>query len=351
MAGGDGARFPSRLPPHSLLLVPLHIMIRRGLRPAFVTGKMVTTDWKMPTMPELPEVETMRRGIQGIEGGRIKDLQLPVCALRPICIQPSFEALRQESIGRQVIEVDRIGKRVVLRLDGGSGIVFEPRMTGLLLVDDAPDQSHLRLRVDLRGSRIKQFWFWDRRGLGVVRMLNAQALEEKLGAHVIGPDALACSAEEWQRRLGKSQRPIKVALLDQKVAAGIGNLYAAEILYLARIHPATLCSELTFQQWKNMTRATKKILAEAIAHEGSTLSDETYRTALNHSGSYQELHRVYQKQGRKCKRCRKGVIVRIVQAQRATFFCPVCQEKGGTLSQAGRARGQLSRQGPLSRKE
>jgi formamidopyrimidine-DNA glycosylase len=279
-------------------------------------------------MPELPEVETMRRGLLAVAGTRIKDIQLAPCHLRPISIQPTFSMLRKGAIGQEILDVGRIGKRVILHLANGSGIVFEPRMTGLLLVADAPDEAHLRLRVDTRGGPIKRFWFWDRRGLGVVRWLTAAGIAENFGSHRIGPDALECSVAEWNSRLGNSSRPIKVALLDQKVAAGIGNLYAAEILYAARIHPATPCKDLSMEQWKGIRRATVKILSQAIEHEGSTLSDETYRTALNRHGDYQNLHRVYQKEGRICRRCRQGTILRIVQAQRATFFCPVCQPPG-----------------------
>jgi formamidopyrimidine-DNA glycosylase len=110
--------------------------------------------------------------------------------------------------------------------------------------------------------------------------------------------------------------------------AGIGNLYASEILHLCRIHPARRCDKITRLQWQAIAEATQAILAAAIRYEGSTLGDGTYRNALNNEGGYQNYHRVYDRAGESCFRCgpRSGVL-RIVQAQRATFFCPNCQKR------------------------
>jgi formamidopyrimidine-DNA glycosylase len=135
------------------------------------------------------------------------------------------------------------------------------------------------------------------------------------------------SAESYRERLGASRRPIKVALLDQRAVAGIGNLYASEILHLAGIHPAHACRELTSRRWKALAAAAQTVLNAAIRYEGSTLSDGTYRNALNGEGGYQNQHRVYARAGRQCPRCRRATIARIVQAQRSTFYCPRCQKK------------------------
>jgi formamidopyrimidine-DNA glycosylase len=116
-----------------------------------------------------------------------------------------------------------------------------------------------------------------------------------------------------------------VALLDQQALAGIGNLYAAEILHEARLHPQTPCSRLSAQHWRRLAAAITRVLEEAIRYEGSTLSDGTYRNALNLAGSYQNEHRVYDRAGLRCPTCTRGRVRRIVQAQRATFFCPNCQ--------------------------
>jgi len=128
-------------------------------------------------------------------------------------------------------------------------------------------------------------------------------------------------------RLSASRRAIKVALLDQRAVAGIGNLYASEILHVAGIHPARRCDRLTRAQWQAIADATHGVLEEAIRYEGSTLGDGTYRNALNREGGYQNHHRVYARAGRQCPSCRSSEIKRIVQAQRSTFFCPQCQRK------------------------
>lgn len=281
-------------------------------------------------MPELPEVETMKRGIAAVVGCRIRDVIRPKCRLKPIQISPDFARLRRLAKGRTVVGLDRIGKRVVIRLDhprgaAGDSIVIEPRMTGLVLVAEPPNRGHLRLIFQLEGGSASELMFWDRRGLGTVTLAAAADFERRYGLDVIGPDALQATAEMLHSRLGASRREIKVALLDQRAIAGIGNLYASEILHLAAIHPQRRCDRLKAGDWQSLEKAIVEVLETAIRYEGSTLSDGTYRNALNEAGGYQNHHRVYDCAGEACRTCRSGTIVRIVQAQRSTFFCPVCQ--------------------------
>jgi formamidopyrimidine-DNA glycosylase len=276
-------------------------------------------------VPELPEVETMRRGIAAIVGSRVAAAARLRCTRRPILIQPRPSTLAKRLIGREVIAVDRLGKRVVVRIDNGDSLIFEPRMTGLVLVADPPTKEHLRFCLELTGGPIRHVWYWDRRGLGSVRLLTAEQLTSQLGSGKLGPDALQLSAEALQQRLAQSRRAIKVALLDQRAVAGVGNLYASEILHLAGIHPAQRCDQLKKVQWQRIHACLIDVLQEAILHEGSTLSDGTYRNALNRAGGYQNMHRVYDREGEPCPTCRKVNVVRIVQAQRATFLCPRCQ--------------------------
>jgi formamidopyrimidine-DNA glycosylase len=278
-------------------------------------------------MPELPEVETMRRGIFGVVGAKLTATERLPCALKPILVQPGPAAFRRRAVGRRVTAVDRIGKRVVLRLDSGDAIVLEPRMTGLVLVADPPDREHLRFRLRFSGGSLRHVWFWDRRGLGSVRLLTSRQLQQHLGAERVGPDALAITADELRARLQSSRRAIKVALLDQHALTGVGNLYASEILHLAGLHPQQRCHRLSRAAWQRLHAALRHVLEEAIRYEGSTLSDGTYRNVLSAAGSYQNHHRVYDREGQPCPRCRDGRIRRIVQAQRSTFFCPRCQKK------------------------
>ncbi len=280
-------------------------------------------------MPELPEVETMRRGIAAIAGSTIASAVRLPCRRRPILIRPRPAALRRRLAGQRIEEVGRLGKRVVLRLASGDRLICEPRMTGLVLVADPPSAEHLRFRLDLADGPTRSVWYWDRRGLGSIRLLSERQLAAQLGSGRLGPDALVLTPDELHSRLGKSRRAIKVALLDQRAVAGIGNLYASEILHLAQIHPGKRCDRLSPAQWQAIHARMLEVLQTAILHEGSTLSDGTYRNALNQAGGYQNQHRVYDRAGEPCRKCDRGVIVRIVQAQRATFFCPDCQRKTG----------------------
>jgi formamidopyrimidine-DNA glycosylase len=333
-------------------------------------------------MPELPEVETMCRCIAAAVGGRISDVVRPKSRLQSIIISPSLEKFRRQAVGRTITAVHRVGKRVVLELDdgrrgrprpnsllkkgtgseptavitakngrrevpvplfqqaantlpkgegtaksAGECIVLEPRMTGLVLLADPPDQEHLRLIFHLRGAGAKHILFWDQRGLGVARLLSPVEFLRHYGPGRLGPDALTITVEMLRQRLAGSRRPIKVALLDQQVLAGVGNLYASEILHLAGIHPALPCRRVRGAQWSRLHAAMGDILQAAIRHQGSTLRDGTYRIARNQSGDYQVYHRVYQRTGESCLKCGSGHIVRIVQAQRSTFFCPNCQRR------------------------
>ncbi|HYO25716.1 MAG TPA: DNA-formamidopyrimidine glycosylase family protein, partial [Lacipirellulaceae bacterium] len=294
-------------------------------------------------MPELPEVETMRRGLEPAVGCRITGVERAACARKPITIEPDVTALARRTVGTRIERTDRVGKRVVLWLDSGDALVFEPRMTGLVLLADPPDPLYTRLRIALSPRRAgrgrnaapqssrqpaapRQILYWDRRGLGNVRLVTARQFQVRYGLDVLGPDALTVTAELYKERLGRSSRPVTVGLLDQRAVAGIGNLYASEILHVAGVAPGRPCCRLTREQWERIAAATLQVLELAIRFEGSTLSDGTYRNALNKAGGYQNQHRVYDKAGAKCPRpgCH-GEVARIVQAQRSTFFCPSCQ--------------------------
>ena len=279
-------------------------------------------------MPELPEVETMRRGLLPTVGRKITAIEDLRCPRKPIAIMPQLGTIARRMVGTRISVVDRLGKRVVVVTSTGDRLVIEPRMTGLVLLADPPDPLYLRLKISLAGRNPRAFYFWDRRGLGTVRLYSEAEFAKALGPPKLGPDALAMTAQEYRERLAKSKRAIKVALLDQKVTAGIGNLYASELLHVAAIHPAKRCHELTRAEWSRLADAAIIVLEEAIAHEGSTLGDGTYRNALNQAGGYQNLHRVYAKGGEPCMRCGM-TIERIVQAQRSTFFCANCQPRRG----------------------
>lgn len=276
-------------------------------------------------MPELPEVETMVRGVRPfVEGCQIADVVLPPCSRKPIAMTPGFQIIRERVMGCRLTKVWRRAKRIVLELSSGDSFLIEPRMTGLMLVADPPSTEHLRFEWQFNGSS-HRLWFWDRRGLGTVALVN---VAER--AHVfapLGPDALEVTLEEFSERFTKTGRAIKVSLLDQQLVAGIGNLYASEILHLSGIHPETSACRLTRVHFARLHASIRHVLEEAIRYEGSTLADGTYRNVLNQDGGYQNEHRVYDRADEPCPTCGQAVITRIVQAQRSTYFCKRCQKK------------------------
>jgi formamidopyrimidine-DNA glycosylase len=163
----------------------------------------------------------------------------------------------------------------------------------------------------------------------LVRLVTPSEFAELYGEGRLGPDALEVSIDTLRERLAASRREIKVALLDQRALAGVGNLYASEILHLARVHPRRRCDRLRKQQWQDIHAAMLEVLHLAIRHEGSTLGDGTYRNALNQQGDYQNHHRVYDRASELCPSCGRASVQRIVQAQRSTFFCARCQPLRG----------------------
>lgn len=268
----------------------------------------------------------MRRGILSIVGARIERLERLPCPRRPITLSHPIATMRRRLESQSIVAVDRVGKKVVIRTGNGQRLIFEPRMTGLVLTASPPSQEHCRLRVGLRQGRQKsELLYWDRRGLGLIYCLSEAEYAKQLAKWNLGPDACEITAHEFRQRLARTDRPIKVALLDQALLAGIGNLYASEILHRAKISPARPASQLSPREFAKIHRAMQVVLEDAIRYEGSTLADGTYRNALNQSGTYQNAHTVYDREGETCPTCRRAVIRRMVQAQRSTFFCPACQ--------------------------
>lgn len=275
-------------------------------------------------MPELPEVETMRRGILPVCGKTIVAAKRTRCSRKPILVSPPSSVWKKKVVGQEIQDVARIGKRVVVVLENQHHIVFEPRMTGLVLLADPPSRDHLRFEISLNSPEVPKLLYWDRRGLGSVRLFNKQEYHDKFLDGSIGIDALEITWRQMQEAFQSCRQEIKPALLDQKRIAGVGNLYASELLFAAKIDPHSRCDQLTSKQWQAIHRHMKRILLKAIQYEGSTLGDGTYRNALNQEGGYQNHHRVYDRLDQPCPRCRTA-IKRIVQTQRATFFCPQCQ--------------------------
>lgn len=276
-------------------------------------------------MPELPEVETMRRGVLSARGTTVVAARRTGCRKRPLKMNATWPTIARNLTGKRLEQIDRHGKRLLLKFSNRRILVIEPRMTGLLLVAGEPGSEHLRFEFLLRGGDCDRIAYWDRRGLGQVFLLDQAGLDDYLSPRRIGPDALTITADQLRDNLRQRRISIKPGLLDQKAVAGVGNIYASEILHLSGIDPRRRCQRVTRNQWQLIHKHMLHVLKSAIRHEGSTLADGTYRNALNQAGDYQNHHRVYDRDGSPCPTCGDGPVRRIVQAQRATFFCGSCQ--------------------------
>lgn len=275
-------------------------------------------------MPELPEVETMVRGLRPALGGMtLREVEVLDEFLLVGHTAREFERLGQ---GAKVDRVDRRGKWVVIALGDRRGlIVIQPRMTGgfWLVPPDHPEHIRLILRTD--GPR-ESIWFCDNRRLGKIAWYPSPEEAEGAFARSHGPDALEISREELSARLERTSRGIKPTLMDQKVLAGIGNIYADEILFRSRIHPSRPASKLSNAEIDRLHAAIPAVLAEAIAAEGSSF-DAGYRTVLGLEGGFLAGNAMYGRGGQPCPSCGDPIEKTKIAglSGRPTHFCARCQ--------------------------
>jgi formamidopyrimidine-DNA glycosylase len=272
-------------------------------------------------MPELPEVETIRRDLRLHLVGRTID---SVRVLRPSVLECSARRLRRALTGATVRDLRRHGKVLSLDLDSGVSLLVHLRMTGqLLLCNVKADPRFVRLIFTLDDGR--RLVYADCRALGRLELCGSDELACSRALARFGPDALEEAGLEALLRAAQRRRtPIKCLLLDQSVLAGIGNIYASEIPHVARIAPDRPASTLTRREHTRLRRAVRRVLADAIEARGTTFSD--FRTGTGEPGLYAAQLRVYGREGERClRRGCGGTVVRIVQQQRSTFYCPCCQ--------------------------
>jgi formamidopyrimidine-DNA glycosylase len=278
-------------------------------------------------MPELPEVETMVRGLRpALSGRRLRRLEVRDPSLVQGC---SAEELARLGRGATVSAVGRRGKWVVLTLAGQKGIiVIQPRMTGSfwLLRPERPD--HVRLVFHVDDPR-EVIWYCDTRRLGKVGWFKSEQDAGAAFARSHGPDALEITRAELGRRLARTARGVKPALMDQKVLAGIGNIYADEVLHHARLHPERVARALTGAELARLHRAIGAVLATAIAMEGSSF-DAAYRTVLGLEGGFLAQNSVYGRADLPCRRCTQPIVKTKIAGLlgRPTYYCPNCQKRG-----------------------
>lgn len=274
-------------------------------------------------MPELPEVETIRRDLapvlegRTIEAVRVRHTDILLGPRR----RPAFRA-RVE--GRRIRSVDRRGKWLLFRLDDGV-VVTQLRMTGRFCLGVGPEPPvpgfrHVAAEFDLDDGRT--LFYDDVRRLGGFLWLTPRGWEREESR--FGPEPLAesFSAAALGTAMARGRAPVKNVLLDRTRVAGIGNIYASEALHAAGIDPRRPAGSLTDVELRRLHRSLRAVLRRALDSAGTTLRD--YRAVNGRSGRFQESLRVYGRDGDPCRRC-GAEVRRIVQAGRSSFFCPACQ--------------------------
>lgn len=276
-------------------------------------------------MPELPEVETVARGLQkSVAGRRILSVWL---GKTDFIDNPG--ALEQFLPGQTIARVERYGKFMLLRLAEGAvaqngekprALLVHLGMTGSLAPASPaqPEEKHTHVRFFLDDGR--ELRYTDPRRFGRIAYLEDASLSAELQR--FGAEPLLIDAEEFSSRIRARHARVKALLLDQTVLRGVGNIYADESLWRARIHPAKLGARLTRAEAGALRKALQVVLQRAIAMRGSSISD--FLDAEGQPGEYQRHHRAYGREGRKCYRC-GALIRRIVVAGRSSYFCPRCQ--------------------------
>ncbi|HZT92544.1 MAG TPA: bifunctional DNA-formamidopyrimidine glycosylase/DNA-(apurinic or apyrimidinic site) lyase [Gaiellaceae bacterium] len=272
-------------------------------------------------MPELPEVETVRRRLEPVLCGRTLECVEIADARLTRPLDP--RAVAAELEGERVAQVNRRGKYLILRFASGRALLIHLRMTGTLLAGDAATNADAYRRAELKlddGARVA---YRDVRRFGTWLLLEPPEVEAYVDARV-GREPLdrAYRARHLAERLRGRRAPIKAALLDQRTVAGVGNIYADEALWRARIHPLTPAATLETEDVAALFRAVRAALQAGIRRQGSTLSD--YRLPDGSRGRMQHEFKVYGRTGEPCERCGTP-IEKIRAAGRGTWYCPSCQ--------------------------
>jgi len=298
-------------------------------------------------MPELPEVETTVRDLnKKILGLKIKDVwtDFKKMVKKPALLAgglSDFDSFKKEIIGQRIEKIKRRGKNILFYLSGGKIMLIHQKLTGHLLVgkwklESGKWKSLIKGALEEKINTFIHLMFFlsndkmlalsDLRKFAKVLVIDAKNLDSLKDIKNLGPEPLDKNFdfEKFKERLKNRRGKIKQVLMDQEVIAGIGNIYSDEILFEARVHPLKDVSKLSERELKEIYRAMKKILKQAIKLKGESISD--YRTPSGKRGGFDRLRRVYRREGEKCPRC-GAIIKRIKLAGRSAHFCPKCQKR------------------------
>jgi formamidopyrimidine-DNA glycosylase len=271
-------------------------------------------------MPELPEVETIVRGLRKtVIGNKIKNVKI----IFPDIVKQNLRNFKRDVTKSEIVGVRRKGKFILIDLSNGKTILSHLGMTGnfLFVNPSNPLNKHDHLILRFHENQ-KELRYNDQRKFGRIKSFSTSSEENISELKKLGPEPLNISSTEFIHLFKKRKSRIKSALLNQQIIAGLGNIYADESLFEARIRPAQRADKLSSQKLKRLHQAIQKILKKAIKAGGSSI--ENYYNVNGEFGSFQLQHKVYGREGLPCKRC-KTKIKRIKISQRSSYFCPRCQ--------------------------
>jgi formamidopyrimidine-DNA glycosylase len=273
-------------------------------------------------MPELPEVETVKRVLSKTVVG--KKILAVESNFKKIVVYPDFRTFQDTIIGKKIESLSRRGKFLLFCLSGGKIMVSHLRMTGHWLVGSRVEKNKfMHFVFQLSGGQTMVYS--DIRKFGRMWLIDVKELGKFKPILKLGPEPLGneFAFGEFSQKLAKNKSKIKVVLLNQQVVAGLGNIYVDEVLHDAGISPRRLANQLKIAEKKRIYDAIRKIIAKAIKFRGTTVVNFT--TPEGKGGDFQKQLKVYGKKGNSCPRC-KGEIKRIVVAGRGTHYCPKCQK-------------------------
>lgn len=271
-------------------------------------------------MPELPEVETIKNQLkEKILGKSILDIQINL----PRLVKAPLEEFKKEVLGAEIKDIRRRAKLLIFDLSNGSSLIIHLKLTGQLIFEDGKQgvgKPHLIYIID--GQKL---YHYDLRQFGYVKLVKTEKVEGLLAEENFGPEPLGPDfTKEKLRQLFKERKKgkVKLILMDQTFLAGLGNVYAAEVLFYAGIHPERDISKLTEEEIGKIWQGIREILKAAIEKRGSSV--DTYVDTKGEKGGFIPLLKVYGREGKPCFRC-KTPIKKIELGGRGTYFCPICQ--------------------------
>ncbi|TSC83738.1 MAG: formamidopyrimidine-DNA glycosylase [Parcubacteria group bacterium Gr01-1014_13] len=287
-------------------------------------------------MPELPEVETIRRDLAKVLVGK-KITGVEVINKSPI--KESVEKFKKSLLNKKIKDIGRIGKLMILDLSDDNFLLIHLKMTGQLIyrhghqiiegghnlpVFKENDLPTKYTWVVWKFNDGGQLYFNDMRKFGYLKVVDKEVKEKIVAKYGIEPLTKNFTLANFKKALGKRKTSIKSVLLNQVLIAGIGNIYADEICFAAGIHPGRSVAEMSETEIKKVFTASKVILKKAIAHKGTTFKD--YVNAHGGKGNFSDYLQVYKRVGEKCLRCKKGSITSKKIAGRSSHYCPICQK-------------------------